>query len=471
MLITRRSLLAAGAAALAAPGRLPAQGKPRPNVLFIAADDMNTALGCYGHPVVKTPNIDRLAASGVRFDRAYCQFPLCGPSRASLLTGMRPDTTQVLGNNIDFRDHLPAAVTLPQFFKDNGYFTAREGKMFHMNVPTEVTLNRFQDAPSWNHSVSPGGPEAKSEAARTWRIPPGSGVNSQWLSIQDAKGQSDVNAADRALALLDSHKQGDPFFLGLGFIRPHLPYVAPGRFFDLYPVDSIPLPQVPSDDLDDIPAAHKGVRPGLWNGAKLDAATIREARRGYYAATSFMDEQLGRVLQGLDRMGLRQNTIIVFWGDHGYSLGEHFHWLKMALTEEVARVPLIIAAPGRAGNGKSSRSLVEFVDLYPTLAELCGMRPPASLQGQSLIPLLDRPSRPFKKAAFTQIQFEQITGRSIRTARYRYTRWEGLGGGEELYDHDRDPGEFRNLAPDPSARAEVQRHAKILDAGWQAARA
>jgi uncharacterized sulfatase len=463
MSITRRSFLAA------AP--LLAQGKRRPNVLFIAADDLNTVIGCYGHPEVKTPHIDQLAASGVRFDRAYCQFPLCGPSRASLLTGLRPDTTQVLGNNVDFRDHLPDVVTLPQLFKNSGWYSAREGKMFHMNVPPEVTLNRFQDERSWHHSVSPGGPEAKSEATRQWRTPQGLGVNMQWLATATGDGQSDSNAAERALALIEKHREGDPFFLGLGFLRPHLPYVAPGRFFDLYPPESIPLPRNPPDDLDDIPAAHKGVRPGSWNGAKLDATAIREARRGYYASTSFMDEQLGRVLQGLDRMGLRQNTIIVFWGDHGYSLGEHFHWLKMALTEEVARVPLIISAPGRAGNGRASRSLVEFVDVYPTLAELCGLAAPPNLEGQSLVPLLDRPSRSFKKAAFTQIKFEGITGRTIRTARYRYTRWEGLGGGEELYDHDRDPGEFRNLARDPGTKAELQRHARILDAGWKAARA
>ena len=428
------------------------------NVLFIAADDMNTALGCYGHPVVKTPNIDRLAARGVRFDRAYCQFPLCGPSRASLLTGLRPDTTRVLGNNIDFRDQLPDAVTLPQLFKSNGYYSAREGKMFHMNVPTEVTLPRFQDERSWHHSSSPGGPEAKSTNGELHRA-----STLQWMPTTDGQGQSDSNCAERALALLEQHRN-EPFFLGVGFLRPHLPFVAPGSFFDQYPLDKIPLPVNPPGDLDDIPAAAKAVRPQIWNHLKLDERGIREARRAYYASTSFMDQQLGRVLDGLDRLGLAGNTVVVFWGDHGWSLGEHTHWQKMSLMEEVARVPLIVTAPGRVGNGKASRALVEFVDVYPTLAELCGLRPPAGLAGKSLMPLLKRPAAAHKQAAYTQIAFEEITGRSVRTDRFRYTRWTGRGGGEELYDHRKDPGEFRNLASEGAMAKVVAEHRALLPA-------
>lgn len=455
--LTRRSFLGAAAA-----GASLAQKSQRPNVLFIAADDMNTALGCYGHPVVKTPHLDRLAARGVRFDRAYCQFPLCGPSRASLLTGLRPDRTKVLGNNIDFRDALPDVVTLPQLFKNSGWYTAREGKMFHMNVPTEVTLPRFQDERSWHHSVSPGGPELKS-VGEPHRTGPSGQFGMQWMRVADGQGQSDSNAAERALALLDQHKN-EPFFLGLGFLRPHLPFVAPGRFYDMYPTESIPLPVNPPGDLDDIPAAAKGVRPTIWNHMKMDEAGIRAARRGYYASTSFMDEQVGRVLDGLERMGLAGNTIVVFWGDHGWSLGEHTHWQKMSLMEEVARVPLLVAAPGRAGNGQASRALVEFVDLYPTLAQLCGLQPPAGLAGQNLAPLLDRPSRAHKKAAYTQIEFEDIKGRSVRTERYRFTQWQGKGGGEELYDHAKDPGEFRNLASDAAMAKVVREHRALLAA-------
>ncbi len=466
---TRRDFLAATASPLLARRGF-AQTRTRPNVLFIAADDMNTSLGCYGHPIVKTPNLDRLAGRGVRFDRAYCQFPLCGPSRASLLTGLRPDTTRVLGNNVDFREFHPDVVTLPQLFKNNGWFSAREGKMFHMNVPNEVGLPRFQDEASWNHSGSPQGLELKSEGEgrklNTRDIPFGM----QWIATGTPAGQADTNAADRAIALLEQNRS-KPFFLGVGFIRPHLPFVAPGRFFDRYPLASMPLPVNPSGDLDDIPAASRAVRPTQWNHMKMDEPRIRESLRGYYASTSFMDEQVGRVLGGLDKLGLADNTIVVFWGDHGWHLGEHTKWQKMSLMEEAARVPLIVAAPRAKGNGKASSALVEFVDLYPTLAGLCGLTPPPNLEGQSLAKLLDTPSGAFKKAAFTQIQYESITGRSVRTSRYRYIRWEGAGGGEELYDHDKDPGEFTNLAGKPEAKAALARHQQVLEAGWRAARA
>jgi iduronate 2-sulfatase len=463
-MITRRSFLATAAAGLSA------QSRRRPNVLFIAADDMNNAIGCYGHPAAKTPNVDRLAARAVRFDRAYCQFPLCGPSRASLLTGLRPDTTQVLGNNIDFRDFLPDAVTLPQLFKNNGWFAAREGKMFHMNVPGEVGSPKYQDLPSWNHSVSPEGLELKTPGDGRKLNPPGVTFGMQWIAAASPTGQADTNAADHALALLEQHKSA-PFFFGVGFIRPHLPFVAPSRFYDLYQLGSIQAPYNPPGDLDDIPTAAKSVRPQLWNNMMMDEPRIKEALRGYYASTSFMDDQVGRVLGGLERMGLAENTIVVFWGDHGWHLGEHTRWQKMSLMEESARVPLIIAAPGRKGNGKASSSLVEFVDVYPTLAELCGLTVPGNLQGQSLVPLLDNPARPFKKAAFTQLKYEEITGRSVRTNRYRYIHWEGAGGGEELYDHDKDPREFTNLAAKPEARGALEEHRKILAAGWHAARA
>jgi iduronate 2-sulfatase len=463
-MVTRRSFLAAAAAPLFA------QKKRRPNVLFIAADDMNTALGCYGHPIVKTPNVDRLSRRGVRFDRAYCQFPLCGPTRASLLTGLRPDSTKVIENNVDFRQFLPDVVTLPQLFKNNGWFAAREGKMYHMNVPGEVGSPKYQDPASWNHSVSPEGLENKTPGEGRKLNPPGVTFGMNWISAATAEGQADDNAANHALTLLEQHKDA-PFFLGVGFIRPHLPFVAPSKFYDLYPLASIPVPQNPPDDLDDIPAASKAVRPQLWNNMRMDEPRIKEALRGYWASTSFMDDQLGRVIGGLERMGLADNTIIVFWGDHGWHLGEHTRWQKMSLMEESARVPLIIAAPGSKGNGTASRSLVEFVDVYPTLAELCGIAAPANLEGQSLVPLLNTPSRKWKKAAFSQLVYENITGRAVRTDRYRYIRWEGPGAGEELYDHDKDPHEFTNLALKPEARGVLAEHRKILAAGWRAARA
>jgi iduronate 2-sulfatase len=453
-MLTRRTLLGASLGSFCR-----AAEKPK-NVLFLMADDLNVSLGCYGHPLVKTPHIDALAARGVRFDRMYCQFPLCGPSRASLLTGLRPDTTKVLGNNVDFRLHRPEAVTLPQLFKNSGYFAGRVGKMFHMNVPNEVGTNRFQDEASWHHSFSPPGLENKSPGRKfEMRMPP--------IQTADDKGQADTNGADAAIELLEKHR-GEPFFLGVGMLRPHLPWVAPSRFFDLYPSSSVTLAENRPNDQDDIPRAHLGVRPHLWRHMQMPEAHQQEARRAYYASTSYMDEQIGRVVGALDRLGLRDNTIIAFMGDHGWSLGEHTHWQKMNLFETNARVPFILSAPGQAGNGRATTALTEFVDVYPTITELTGKTPPGDLEGQSMVRVLRQPNRAFKKAAFTQLQFEdRIVGRSMRTARYRYNVWEGEGGGEEVYDHQVDPGEFTNRIDTPVAaelRAQFAR-------GWRAARA
>jgi len=457
----RRSFLSAAASPLLA------RAARRPNVLFLAADDLNNSLGCYGHGVVKSPNIDKLAFSGVLFERAYCQFPLCGPSRASLLTGMRPDRSQVLGNNVDFREFHPHAVTLPQLFKNNGWYSAREGKMYHMNVPGEVGSPKYQDEASWNHSVSPPGLEDKSTGEGGRLTPPGRGFGMQWISTADAKGQADDNAAEHAIGLLEQHRS-QPFFLGVGFVRPHLPFVAPSRYYDLYPVDSIPAPQNPPGDLDDIPELARKVRPQLWNHMGMDERQQRMARRGYYASTSFMDAQTGRVLDALDKMGLRDNTIVVFWGDHGWNLGEHTRWQKMSLMEGSARVPLIIRAPGARGNGRKARGLTEFVDVYPTLAELCGLNTPSTTQGRSLAPLLQDPAKTGKAAAYTQLLFESIEGRSVRTDHFRYIRWKDLKSGdtgEELYDHRRDPGEFTNLARGSDHFKILQEHRGLLSAG------
>ena len=426
------------------------------NVLFIASDDLTSTLGCYGHPVVKSPHIDRLAARGVRFDNAYCQFPFCGPSRASLMTGLRPDTTGVVTNaNVDFRKQHPDAVTLPQLFKNNGWRSMRVGKMFHMGVPGGVGTMTHQDPPSWDVSISPPGEEHESVGVGGDPNPNlRHGLKMQWVQTADADGQADSAAADTAIELL--HESADsPFFLGLGFVRPHTPFVAPSSFFDMYPLEDIELVTNPIDDLDDIPAPAKNLRPFLWHQMGMSEENQRISLRGYYASVSFMDQQVGRVLDELDRLGVADRTIVVFFGDHGWHLGEHTHWQKMSLMEESVSAPLIISAPGMRGAGRSSNALVEFVDFYPTLADLCGLAPPSNLEGVSLAPLLDRPSGSVKDAAFSQVQWEdRIYGRTIRTDRYRYIHWEGDGGGEELYDHSSDPREFTNLARD-SQHAEV----------------
>lgn len=447
------------AAALAAGASACSRSDPPRNVLFIASDDLTSTLGCYGHPLVRSPNIDRLAARGVRFDNAYCQFPFCGPSRASLLTGLRPDTTGVVTNaDVDFRAQRPDTVTLPQLFKNNGWQSMRVGKLFHMGVPGGVGKMTHQDPPSWDVSISPPGDENRSEGIGGDPNPDlRHGLKMQWIQTADADGQADSAAADTAIGLLQD-AGSEPFFLGLGFVRPHTPFVAPSRFFDMYPLEDVDLIENPPDDLDDIPAPAKNLRPFLWHQMGMSEENQRISLRGYYAAVSFMDEQVGRVLDEVDRLGMADRTVVVFLGDHGWHLGEHTHWQKMSLMEESVRAPLIISAPGSAGAGRSSRAMVEFVDLYPTLAELCGLTPPADLEGVSLAPLLDDPAGTVKDAAFSQVQWEdRIFGRTVRTDRYRYIRWEGDGGGEELYDHASDPREFTNLVSDPAHEAALQR--------------
>ena len=455
-------------AASLAGGALSCSRKSAPlNVLFIASDDLTGTLGCYGHPLVRSPHIDRLAARGVRFDNAYCQFPFCGPSRASLMTGLRPDTVGVVTNGkVDFRDWRPDTVTLPQMFRNAGWRSMRVGKLYHMGVPGGVGSMAHQDPPSWDVSISPPGLENES-------VGPGGdpnpdlrhGLKMQWVQTADAAGQADSAAADIAIDLL-RESASEPFYMGLGFVRPHTPFVAPSRFYDMYPLEEIELIQNPPDDLDDIPAPAKNLRPFLWHQMGMSEENQRLALRGYYASVSFMDEQVGRVLGELDELGIADRTVVVFFGDHGWHLGEHTHWQKMSLMEESVRAPLIVSAPGARGAGRASRAMVEFVDLYPTLADLCGLDPPGDLEGVSLAPLLQDPGGSVKDGAFSQVQWEdRIYGRTVRTDRFRYISWQGDGGGEELYDHGADPREFTNLALDPAHGGALERMRAILDAG------
>ena len=463
--LTRRAFLSSVAAAAAACAKRDESAPPR-NVVLIASDDLNNTLGCYGHPVVQTPHLDALAARGVLFERAYCQFPFCGPSRASLLTGLRPDSSGVRTNaNVDFRQTRPDWVTLPQLFKNAGRRSMRVGKLFHMGVPGGVGTDAHQDPPSWDVSISPPGLEDESPGEGANLTPHvRRGIRMDWIRTADGTGQADEAAADTAIELLEQ-QAGEPFFLGLGFVRPHVPFVAPGRFFDQYSADEVMLAENPPDDLDDIPAPARNLRPFLWNHMGMTESQQREALVGYYASVSYMDEQVGRTLDALERLGLADNTVVAFFGDHGWSLGEHTHWQKMGLMEEAVRAPLIVSDPGRRGAGSKSRALVEFVDIYPTLAELGGLEPPAGLEGTSFVPLLDEPDRPWKKAAFSQVEWEdRIYGRSVRTDRYRYIQWEGEGGGEELYDHETDPGEFQNLAGEPEHAGVLSEHRDLLAA-------
>jgi uncharacterized sulfatase len=437
------------------------QSSDRPNVLFIVSDDLNNSLGCYGDPLVQSPNIDRLAKKGVRFDRAYCQFPLCNPSRSSFLTGLRPDHTGVYENATQFRKNIPEVVTLPQTFQKAGYYVARVGKLYHYGVPLQIGTDGLDDPPSWKQVFNPRGRDRDYEPHIFSLVRGQFGGTLSWLSVAgEDDEQTDAIGAAQALGLLGLHKS-EPFFLAVGFYRPHTPYVAPAKYFDLYPADKMPIATVDANHRQGVPAP-------AFGSAKKEQDTMtdqqrRLARQAYYAAISFMDAQVGRLLDALDRLTLADNTIVVFFSDHGYHLGEHGLWQKMSLFEESARVPLIIYDPRVKSNGRSVARTVELVDLHPTLADLCGIKAPEGLDGWSLRSLLDDSTAAWEKPAYTQVtrgtptttgettKKEQrlIMGRSVRTEHWRYTEWDDGEAGRQLYDHDADPHELRNLADDP----------------------
>ncbi len=438
----------------------------KPNVLFIAVDDLANALGCYGVKTSKTPHMDRLAASGMRFDRAYNQIPLCNPSRASLMTGRRPDATQVYDLDRHFREALQDVVTLPQLFRQSGWFTARVGKIYHYDVPKGIGTDGLDDKPSWELVINPKGRDVADEALITNPTPQRTiSAAMSWLAADGTdEEQTDGMIATEAIKLIEKHR-GEPFFIGVGFFRPHTPFVAPKKYFDMHPLESIVLPEAPADDREDVPVpafAHNNPTPNYG----LDELTCRKSLQAYRACVSFVDAQVGRLLDALDEWKLADNTIVVLWSDHGYHLGEHQGiWQKRTLFEEGARAPLIIRAPAAGGNGRACVRVVEFVDIFPTLADLASLKPPAVLDGRSLRPLLNDPAREWDGFAITQILRPaddrlpaMVMGRSIRTERWRYTEWTGGAEGLELYDHEKDPNEFINRALnlDPEAEATMK---------------
>jgi arylsulfatase A-like enzyme len=469
-----------------------------PNILFIAVDDLRPDLGCYGAAHMKTPNLDRLAARGTLFERAYCQVAVCNPSRISLLSGTRPATNRVLDNQHFLREFLPDVVTLPQHFKNHGWHTVSLGKVFHHSEREPGEDPASWSEPAWHRGTTREwfDPQNLAELNRLKKLPEKERPRLIRGPPFEAADQPDDAYPDGATArkaietLRRLKAKAQPFFLAVGFVKPHLTFSCPRKYWDLYPADSIRLPENYRAAKDLPPAALHDLYELRTYGGVPETGGISDdlalnLLRGYRACVSFVDAQIGRVLDELDRLGLRDHTIVVVWGDHGYHLGEHGLFTKMTNFEVGTRVPLILSAPGRKAAGRKSRALVELVDLYPTLAELAGLPAPAHLEGTSFQPLLDDPARPWKTAAFSEYARranaktgsfgrgpDTFMGRSVRTDRWRYTEWTDPGqqiAGRELYDHQNDPAENVNLANDPAHAEIVAQLAQTLRAGWRAA--
>ena len=461
------------------------ESEQRLNVLFIAVDDLRPALGCYEDPIAITPNIDRLAAQGTVFRHAYCQQAVCSPSRLSLLTGLRPDTTRVWDLGTHFRAAVPDAITLPQHFKSHGYHTRSIGKIFHGNGKPSA------DPVSW--SVPPQHDVLRDMnlkyASKRNRLSKGSKRSAtEAPDVSDSTYIDGVvcEAAEQAIEELVSDDK--PFFLAVGFRKPHLPFCAPQKYWDLYDRSKIPKPQ---------PANHPAGAPELatrsWmelegysdipNSGHLAAEQVQELRHGYYACVSYVDTLIGRLLARIQHHKLMQNTVIVLWGDHGFHLGEQGLWTKANNYELATRVPLIVAAPGRSRKGSVSNALVELVDIYPTLTEVCGLDSIENLEGTSFAPILSDPMRPWKPAVFHQYprsykshrhrQHGDIMGYAVRTNRYRFVEWKNWKSGKtvarELYDLRVDLAESRNIVHERDQQTVVKTMANVLADGWRAA--
>lgn len=490
----------------------------RPNVLFIAVDDLRPEFGAYGADYIKSPHLDRLAKSGITFQRAYCQQAVCSPTRTSILTGTRPDTNKVWDLETHFRVALPNVVTLGQHFKNHGYFVQGMGKIYHGSL---------DDAPSW--SVPWGTPKAE-----TYALPENVKLNARRYGVDPdgdnnpgakAKGKGKAKAAASAAptipdsmparknirgpafesadvpdnffqdgkvaelavsTLQDLSKKKEPFFLAVGFVKPHLPFVAPKQYWDLYDpakIELAPNKFRPKDapDYAILPGGELRNYHGIPEGSVPDDLA-RQLKHGYYASISYMDAQVGKLLDELDRLDLRKNTIIVLWGDHGWKLGEHDAWCKHTTTENDTNTALLLSVPGMQHAGAKTKSIVEFVDIYPTLVEFAGLPLPSHLEGMSFKPVVENPTRPWKTAAFSQYPRNAgrsgtgaLMGYSMRTERYRFTVWVGRDDytkidAIELYDHQLDPQENFNVAKAPANGELVEQLMAQWRKGWQGAK-
>jgi iduronate 2-sulfatase len=446
----------------------------RPNILFIASDDLNTDIGCYGNNQVKTPNLDRLAKMGVRFNNTYCQQPLCGPSRASIMSGLRPNTTGFVNLTDNIRELKPDVVTLGQYFQDKGYYVGRVGKIYHYGNPGEIGTDGHDDTLTWQERFNPAGIDKLHEDSII-RFPGGKtgkkgklGISmAYWDPVSEDSEHTDGMVADRAIEMMKRNKD-KPFFIAAGFFNPHCPYVAPKRYFDLYPLEEITMPDLDEakQDLEDVPpmAIQRDTKnwPYYFKNISIDEA--RKCKQAYYASISFVDAQVGRLIDALEENDLLENTIIIFWSDHGYFIGEKGLWYKRKNFERSLKVPLLIAGYGVKEQNKVVYQPVELLDLYPTLVECSGNQIPEELDGESLLPFLKNTSYNWDKPAISQVHHaNNAQGYSIRTNRWRFTEWNGGEAGIELYDHENDPDEIANLANNPDYQNIVKElSAKLL---------
>ncbi len=467
------------AAAAALPTHLAAaESRSKPSVLFIAVDDLRPQLGCYGDDRILSPNIDRLAREGMVFERTYCQQAICMASRASLMSGYRPDKGEMHRRGPLYK-HVPGALSLNKHFLGNGYETVSIGKIYHHRSDDEVgwSTEAFHPEGKWigRGYLSEEAIECVREYTEKYPKATRRGIGPPFECADVPDGAyADGVSAEYAISELNRLKD-ETFFLAVGFYKPHLPFNAPKKYWDLYAEEEI--------ELAENPFAPKGVpREALTDWGELRAYhgmpkkgpmpdhLARTLIHGYRACVSYTDAMIGKVLDELDRLGLRENTVVVLWGDHGWKLGEHGMWCKHTNFELDTHVPLIISAPEMKARGGRTPALTEFVDIYPTLCELCGLELPEHLEGRSMAPLLDDPGLQWKEAAYSQYPHGAAMGYSVRTDRHRYTEWRDMKSGKirakELYDHQNDPHENENLANTPGSQRQMNKLSRTLRKGF-----
>lgn len=439
-------------AALTGFGHVQAAKKADKNVLFIIVDDLNNTLGCFGNPVVKTPNIDRLAKQGVMFSNAYCNYPVSGPSRASFLTGLYPETTTILDNRKTLASVLGDRITLPALFRQNGYHTMGLGKVFH-------GASKDNDPKAWDEEYA-FGPTKLGETGEGRNISNGALSWCEWLAANGTdEDLQDGQNAKKAVEFIKRKKE-KPFFLALGLHKPHDPFIAPKKYFDMYPLEVCTPPALPEGWT----PPFKHTLPGetaVFN--KFTDQDKREFLRSYYACTTYMDAQIGKVLKALEESGQMDNTLIVFMGDNGYHLGEHNWWNKVTLFQKGTNPPFVVVGNSVAGKGIVSSSMFEYVDIYPSLVEIFKLKnAPQYLEGKSFSKILKKPAKPFRTAVNTVVNRGSKLGRMVKNEQWRYIEWDDANMGVELYNQKTDVAEYNNLANDPQYKSVIDEMKKLI---------